>query len=193
MILEGIVTSLNEDRSVRVSPMGPIVDPLMTRIVLRPFPTSQTYANVKRSGQGVFHVTDDVEMMARAAVQRIETMPPFLRAEGVDGVILRGVCRWYAFRLARIDQRGERIWMECEVVDSGRLRDFFGFNRAKHAVLEAAILATRVRLLPAEEIRAEFRRLGAIVRKTGGNQETRALDFLVTYVDEALGESSEDG
>ena len=187
MILEGIVTSLNEDRSVRISPMGPIVDPLMTRIVLRPYPTSQTYANVTRSGQGVFHVTDDVEMIARAAVQGIETMPPFLRAGAVDGVILSGVCRWYAFRLARTDHRGERICMECEVVDSGRLRDFFGFNRAKHAVLEAAILATRVRRLPAEEIRTEFRRLGTIIQKTGGDQESRALDFLITYVCEALG------
>ena len=35
-------------------------------------------------------------------------------------------------------------------------REFFGFNRAKHAVLEAAILATRVELLPADEILSEL-------------------------------------
>ena len=35
----------------------------------------------------------------------------------------------------------------ADVVDSGRLRDFFGFNRAKHAVIEAAILATRIDFL----------------------------------------------
>ena len=48
-----------------------------------------------------------------------------------------------------LDDRNEPAEIVCEVVDRGRLRDFFGFNRAKHAVLEAAILATRTEFLPA--------------------------------------------
>jgi hypothetical protein len=60
----------------------------------------------------------------------------------------------------------------------GRLRDFFGFNRAKHAVVEAAILATRTQILPAAEIEAEYRRLAVLVDKTGGEQEHTAFAFL---------------
>ena len=71
------------------------------------------------------------------------------------------------------------------MLDAGRLRDFFGFNRAKHAVVEAAILATRIHLLAAEEIAAEFRKLGVIVGKTGGDQEKEAFAFLERYVAEA--------
>ena len=52
----------------------------------------------------------------------------------------------------------------------GTLREFFGFNRAKHAVVEAAILATRTEFLPMNEIEANYRQLAVIVQKTGGDQ-----------------------
>jgi hypothetical protein len=64
------------------------------------------------------------------------------------------------------------------VVHVGRTRDFFGFNRAKHAVVEAAILATRLHLLPLAEVAAEYRKLRVIVGKTGGPDEHTAMDLL---------------
>ena len=82
-----------------------------------------------------------------------------------------------------MDDRDERARFEAEVVHRGHLRDFFGFNRGKHAVLEAAILATRISLLPASEIRAEFARLRILVEKTGGAQENEAFAFLSEYVE----------
>jgi uncharacterized protein len=65
------------------------------------------------------------------------------------------------------------------VVDGGTGREFLGFNRARHAVLEASILASRVRMLPAEEVRAELRRLQVLVDKTGGSRERDAMDFVI--------------
>jgi hypothetical protein len=49
-------------------------------------------------------------------------------------------------------------------------------------VVEAAILATRIHLLPADEIAAEFARLKVLVDKTGGPQEERAFQILSDYV-----------
>jgi uncharacterized protein len=66
------------------------------------------------------------------------------------------------------------------------IRDFYGFNRAKHAVLEAAILATRVHLLAADEIRREFERLRVPVEKTAGPREREAFAFLQDYVSQAV-------
>jgi uncharacterized protein len=181
-LLEGIVTTLNADRSPHIVPMGPIVDAEFNRLLLRPYRTSTTYANLKRSGEGVLHVTDDVELLARAAVGRLEQIPALLPAEAVDGVILADACRWFAFRVEALDDREERTAIVARVVDRGRLRDFFGFNRAKHAVIEAAILATRVGLLDADHIRGELERLAPLVQKTGGHQEHRAFAFLQKYV-----------
>ncbi len=67
-----------------------------------------------------------------------------------------------------------------EVVAEGRQRDFFGLNRGKHAVVEAAILATRTSILPLEEIQADFRKLAILVEKTGGPMSTKPLHFWMT-------------
>jgi hypothetical protein len=100
----------------------------------------------------------------------------------VRGFILSDACRYYEFRVCSIDDREERSRMDAEVLYSGRLRDFLGFNRAKHAVLEAAILATRTDFLPHEGINSEFRKLDVIVQKTGGEQEKAAFAFLQEHL-----------
>jgi len=184
VILEGILTTLNDDGSPHLAPMGPRVEDQMRRLVLRPFRSSGTYRNLSETGQGIFHVTDDVEMIARAAVHRLSEIPPFKAATAVQGVILSDACRWYAFRVSKRTETEPRASFECNVVDQGRLRDFCGFNRAKHAVLEAAILATRIQILPAAEIYNELSRLRVVVDKTAGKQERQAFAFLEHYVRE---------
>jgi hypothetical protein len=182
MILEGIVTTVNADGTVNIAPMGPLVDSGITHLTLRPFQTSTTFQNLMRTRQGVFHVTDDVELLAHAAIDRLDRMPPLVRAERVDGWILAESCRWYAFEVREADVREPRSRIEADVVDHGHLREFFGFNRAKHAVLEAAILATRVHLLDGADLLDELARLVVMVEKTGGEQERRAFDFLSQYI-----------
>lgn len=181
-LLEGIVTTLNGDGSPHIAPMGPIVDREFTRLLLRPFRTSTTYQNLKRSGEGVLHVTDDVDLFARAAVGQLDKLPPLTPAKTIEGMILADACRWYAFRIDTLDDDEERTAIVAQVVDSGRLRDFFGFNRAKHAIIEAAILATRIEFLEPAHILAEFDRLAAPVSKTGGHAERNAFEFLRQYV-----------
>jgi hypothetical protein len=163
--------------------MGPIVDANFTRLLLRPYNTSTTYQNLKRTGQGVLHVTDDVELFARAAVGELMTPPKFSLARTVEGFVMADACRWYEFQVESLDDRHERTEIVARVVEAGRIRDFIGFNRAKHAVIEAAILATRVEFLKAAHIRAEYERLAVIVEKTGGRQEHAAFSFLCAYID----------
>jgi hypothetical protein len=185
MILEGIVTTRNEDHTVNISPMGPRIDAAMDRFALRPYQTSTTYQNLKRTGQGVLHVTDDVFLLAQAAVGQPEPLPAMIEAQAIDGAILADACRWYAFRVESLDDRYDRTEIVARVVDRGTIREFFGFNRAKHAVVEAAILATRTAFLPADEILRELERLAVLVAKTGGVQEHQAFDFLKCYVNQA--------
>jgi uncharacterized protein len=182
MILEGIVTTHDASGAVNVAPMGPIVDDSMSTLRLRPFQTSQTYRNLKVVPSGVFHVVDDVLLLARAAVGLLPTTPPTFPAEKVSGVVLAQACRWYEFLVDELDDSRDRVEIMARVVHTGRLRDFFGFNRAKHAVLEAAILATRIHLLPRDEILAEFARLKTPVDKTAGPQEFEAFALLEQFV-----------
>lgn len=178
MILEGLVTTLDESGRLNVAPMGPIVDESMDRLILRPFRTSQTYRNLKARPEGVFHVTDDVLMLARAAIGRLDDSPETFPAEKVAGRVIASACRWYEFTIDHFDDAAERTTLAATVVHRGRLRDFFGFHRARHAVLEAAILATRLHLLEKEEITAEFARLKIPVEKTAGPREREAFELL---------------
>lgn len=184
MILEGLVTTTDPTGAMHLAPMGPRVEADWSAFLLRPFPSSQTYRNLKAHGQGVLHVTDDVLLLAQAAVGRA-TPQAARRAERVAGFVLTEACRFYEFEVRSIDESQERVQVRAEVVHRGALREFFGLNRAKHAVVEAAILATRLHLLPMEEVRAEYRKLQVIVEKTGGPAEHAAFTFLTDHVKRA--------
>jgi hypothetical protein len=84
--------------------------------------------------------------------------------------------------VAELDDREERTTITVETVAQGRQRDFLGFNRAKHAVVEAAILASRTAFLPVREMLLEFPRLAILVDKTGGPSERAAFDLLYRHV-----------
>ncbi len=186
MILEAIVTSRNEDGTTNIAPMGPRVSGDMSRFELRPFDTSLTFANLKRHRAGVLQITDDVELFARAAIGKLQCLPELRPAESVQGEIVANSCRAYEFEVEFIEQTGPRVSLNCKTVRTHRFRDFFGFNRGKHAVLEAAILATRLDFLPGEEIVQQYQRLATIVTKTGGSQEQSAFDLLQQYVNQTI-------
>lgn len=183
MILEALITTMNPDGSPRLAPMGPRVDGAeFHRFLLRPFPTSQTYLNLLKHPEGVLHITDDAALIARAAIGAVHRFPPVRPAEQVRGCVLVDCCRYCEFRVVAVDDSEARVRLDCEVVKSGTVRAFWGFNRAKHAVLEAAILATRLHLLPTEEVTAEFRKLRVIVDKTGGPDEHEGMALLEAYL-----------
>ena len=204
MILESIVTTSNADGTPNISPMGPqIIFPdsignystalpcssdnqsvTLKRFELRPFDTSTTFTNLKRDRQGVMHVDDNVELFAKSAIKKIEhpDLPPLRNAEIIDGYLIESACRAYEFKVESIDESGPRMSLICNVQKVHRMRDFFGFNRAKHAVIEAAILATRIDFLPAEEIQRQLQQLQVIVEKTAGPSETKAFDHLKQFV-----------
>jgi hypothetical protein len=187
LILEGIVVTRDAAGVANIAPMGPRVDRGLTRLLLRPFVTSQTYQNLKLSRCGVFHVIDDVELLARAAVGALDPLPELVSIERFSCPRLTAACRWLAFEVRDLDDHEERTTIGCQVVASGIIREFFGFNRAKHAVVEMAILATRIGILPGDEIRREMDRLAIPVAKTAGEQERRAFEFLRQYVEARLG------
>jgi hypothetical protein len=186
LVLEGLVSTLDAGGGPHLAPMGPHVPAAeFDHFTLRPFPTSQTFRNLKRHGEGVLHVTDDVLLLAKAAIGAAEPLPEYEPATAVRGRVLRDCCRLFEFRVRAIDESEQRVRIEADVVHAGRKRDFFGFNRAKHAVLEAAVLATRTAFLPLDGIAAEYQRLAVIVEKTGGPAEHEAMRLLQAHLDRA--------
>ena len=183
MILESIVTTVDAQGVVNIAPMGPqIDDESFSAITLKPFRSSRTYANLSQTGTAVVHVTDDVELIARAAIGPVcgdgLTVPLLGRWHK-----LVDCCRWFAVEIVSWQDDPLRPLAICNIVHHGNQRPMFGFNRGKHAVIEAAILATRLQMLGRDEVRRQMSDLAVWVQKTGGVSEHRAWALLESFVD----------
>jgi hypothetical protein len=191
MILEGLVTTADPAGAMHLAAMGPQIDdaPLGTagprtieRLLLKPFASSQTGGNLLRMPEGVFHVTDDALLLARVVTGTLAAQPPSRPATAVRGWVLDDACRAYEFKVVAADTSQERLRLEARVVAVHEGRPFLGFNRARHAVLEGAILVTRLHLLGVEEVSRQLRDLAVLVEKTGGASEREAFRLLENKV-----------
>ena len=178
MIIETIVTSIAPDATINFAPMG--VEWQDDALVLKPFLETTTFRNVGAGRVAVVNLTDDVMLFARAALS--DPQFPSFPAAVVRGVVLEAACSWREVEVVGVDDTPPRSRIETRVVHRGFRREFIGFNRARHAVLEATILATRTHLLPMEQIREELARLQVIVDKTAGPREQEAMAFVTEYV-----------
>lgn len=182
MIVEGLLTSISDSGLVNVAPMGPVVHGDYASLTLRPFAGSTTFANLTETRFGVFHVVDRVNIIAEAAIRRLPQLPEMTPARRIRGAVLVDCCRWFELEITNIDCSEDRSVMAARVVHHEERRPFFGFNRARHAVIEAAILATRVHLLPAAEVNQQLRYLQSAVEKTGDTEESTAFQMLLQHI-----------
>lgn len=180
MIIETIVTTLDVSGAVNIAPMGVEWDGGDAPPVLKPFLETTTYRNVMATGVAVVNLIDDVRLFARAAISNPEY--PVVPAVAVRGVVLRDACSWRELTTRSVDSTPPRSRIETTVVHRGVRREFIGFNRARHAVLEAAIYATRVHLLSRDFLENELARLQVIVDKTAGPVEHEAMTLLTEYI-----------
>jgi uncharacterized protein len=183
-ILETVVTTINADSSVNCAAMG--VEWGERRIVIKPFRGTRTLRNLRATEAAVVHLTDDILLFSEAALG--DPHPPTHPAVSVEGAVLDDACSWREVRVEAIDDAEPRARVSTMVVNSGIGREFLGLNRARHAVLEASILASRARLLDAEDIRAELRRLQVLVDKTAGPRERAAMSYVVRHVSALVGD-----
>ena len=188
MILEGLVTTTDLAGAMHLAAMGPQVDPVaassnaIEQLLLKPFASSQTGGNLLRLPEGVFHVTDDSLLLARVVTGTLAAPPASRPATAVRGWVLEEACRAYEFKVVAADTSQERLRLEARVVAVHEGKPFLGFNRARHAVVEGAILVTRLHLLGAEEVSRQLRELAVIVGKTGGPREHEAFRLLEAKV-----------
>jgi len=178
VIVETIVTTVADDETVNCAPMG--VEWGESVIVLKPFLETTTYRNVVATGAAVVNLTDDVRVFAHAAIGNPQY--PTVPAVAVRGVVLADCCSWRELQVRSIDSAPPRSRIDMTEVHRGTRREFIGFNRARHAVLEAAIYATRLHLLPRSFVESEFARLQTIVDKTAGPAEFEAMALLTEHV-----------
>jgi hypothetical protein len=173
-IVETVTTTINPDGTVNCAAMG--VEWEGEIIMLKPYRGTRTLRNLRATGTAVINLTDDILLFTRAALD--DPHPPTRPASAIDGAVLADACSWREVSVDAIEAHGPRARVTTRVVGRGTGREFLGFNRARHAVLEASIIASRARRLPADEIQAELARLQVLVDKTAGPREREAMELV---------------
>ena len=180
MIIEGLLCSTQADGSPHVAPMGPVVDEQLTAWTLRPFQSSTTFQLLRAQPTCTFHVLDDVLPIVQAALGY--ELDVAFQPHPQGGWIVASACHWYRLKIVEWDVSRPRSEARAEVLERGVLRPFWGWNRAKHAILEATILATRLHLADRSSILEDLARLAPAVDKTAGDRERRAWELVQHYI-----------
>ncbi|MBX2879107.1 MAG: DUF447 family protein [Granulosicoccus sp.] len=181
-IIESIVTTRNADGSVQIAPMGIWYEGEHT--VLAPFKPSKTLDNVMRSGNAVVNFTDDVRIYAGCLTGRYDWKVN--AAETIDGFVLDAARTHLELERDRIQEDELRPKFYCRIVSQQQHKPFAGFNRAQAAVLELAILVSRIGMLPESKIREEIAYLSIAIDKTAGPLEREAWDWLQQKLESEL-------
>lgn len=180
MIFETLVTTVAGDGRVHFAPMGARY--VGDEVVLMPFKPSATLDNILASGCAVLNLTTDVRVFAGSVTGRRDW--PTLPADRIAGERLASALAHVELRLLRCDDDRQRPVLHLERVEERNHAPFPGFNRAQAAVIEGAVLVSRLRLLTPEKIADEMAYLQIAIDKTAGPAEREAWSWLVDAVAE---------
>ncbi len=179
MIQELIVTTQNHAGELHIAPMGVHVDG--EQLVILPFRPSTTLNNLLETGVAVLNACDDVRVFAGCLTGRRDWATQ--AAEKINGAVLAGALAHREVEVVGIEDDELRPKVFCRSLHCVNHAPFFGFNRAQFAVLEAAILVSRLNMLPLKKIDAELAYLHIGLEKTAGEKEREAWGWLMAVID----------
>jgi hypothetical protein len=179
-LIETVVTTTGSDGVVNCAAMG--VRWGDEELAFWPFEATRTLRNLRVHGEAVVHLTDDVLLFVEAALGH--PRPPMRPASRVTGAVIEDANAWREVVVTEIaPDSSNRSRVRARVVAGGTgAREPLGLCRARHAAVEASILASRLKWLGVDHVVAELDRLQELVDKTAGSRERAAMDYVRRYV-----------
>ncbi|WP_280151527.1 DUF447 domain-containing protein [Piscinibacter sp. XHJ-5] len=176
-IFETVVTTCSAAGAVHVAPMGARY--VGDEVVLMPFKPSTTLDNIVGTGVAVLNLLTDVRVFAGCVTGRREwSTVPAGEVDGARAVRLACALGHAVLRLVEQREDAQRPVLRLARVHEAQHAPFRGFNRAQAAVIEGAVLISRLHMLPAEKIDGEMRYLQIAIDKTAGPAELEAWEWL---------------
>lgn len=179
MIQEIIVTTVNSQGLAHIAPMG--IHLLNNELIILPFKPSTTLNNLLETKTAVINYCDDVRVFAGCLSGRKDWA--LKAAVKINGKVLVNTLAHAELELIRFEDDETRPKLFCKIVHLVNHAPFLGFNRAQYAVLELAILISRLKILPLEKIEAEIAYLRIGLEKTAGERELEAWGWLMAEID----------
>jgi uncharacterized protein len=180
-IHEVIVTTLSKTGQAHSAPMG--ITEVGNHFLIQPFKPSATYENLKHHRQCAINYTDDVRVFAGSLTNRRDW--PTLPCEKITGQYLEQALAHSELEIIDFVDGDPRSSFTGNIVKDVIHAPFRGFNRAQSAVIEAAVLTSRLHMLSAEKVQQEIRYLAIAIEKTAGERELEAWGWLMTKIKDA--------
>ena len=177
-IFETVVTTQSPEGVAHIAPMG--VRYQAGRVVLMPFKPSTTLSNIVATRHAVLNLITDTRVFAGCVTGRRQW--PLLPAEQVAGQRLACALHHVELQLDEHLDDPQRPVLRMARVHEASHAPFMGLNRAQAAVVEGAVLVSRLHMLPPEKIDAEMAYLQIAIDKTARPREKQAWDWLMERI-----------
>ncbi|MEX2695080.1 DUF447 domain-containing protein [Rhizobium mongolense] len=177
-IRETIVTTVNATGRVHIAPLGIIAQD--DGWVIAPFRPSTTLENLTAVPLAIANYTDDMRIFAGCLTGRREW--PLVAVQDCPVSRLEAALSHSVLQVVSVTQDEIRPRYFCRIVAEATHAPFTGMNRAKAAVLELAILVSRLHMLPKQKVDSEIAYLSIAIEKTAGADERQAWDWLMERV-----------
>lgn len=182
LIRECVVTTLSPLGRPHVAPLGLIEE--RDDWIIAPFRPSATLDNLMARPKATASFIDDARVFA-GLVTGVKSWP-LTDIDGWPAPRISGALAHAELEVRGVEEDETRPRFRCRVKRIEMHRPFLGLNRARAAVLEAAILATRLKMLPRDKIEREIAYLKIAIDKTAGPMEREAWDMVMGAIDAHL-------
>lgn len=186
MIIETIVSSMDKEGKVNLAPIGvhlPNNDlkiAMGKEVSLFLYAGSQTYKNLQTLPEGVINFSNDVNIFVETALFSLPF--PTLPSHLVRPPRLAEAQSIGEFSVIQTDFSREPARIQGKILHYEQFAGFNGFCRAQWAVLEAAIMATRLQWISLNHIKEAWPWWKKLVEKTGGIKERDAFNRIYDYI-----------
>jgi hypothetical protein len=178
LIRECVVTTLTAEGRPHIAPLG-LIEADADWIVA-PFRPSATLDNLSAMPLATASFTDEAQVFARLVTG--DRALPLAAIPDWPAPRLAGALAHAELEVVRYEADDVRPRFFCSVKRMQAHRPFLGMNRARAAVLEAAILATRLGRLSPEKIASEIAYLKIAIDKTAGEAEREAWEMVMAKI-----------
>lgn len=177
-ILETIVATKNADGSFHIRPYG--LHREGERWIFLPFKPSAAIENVRAHPFLTVSAPRDVRVFAGILTGRLA--PEAVPASQIDGARLADCFGHMELEAVEFTDHERRPRFSCRVVHQESHHPFLGYNRAQAAVIEGAILSTRLHMLSKDKIESEMAYLQIAIDKCAGDAELEAWEWVKVRV-----------
>jgi hypothetical protein len=177
-IVETIVTTASETSEVHIAPLGLIQDG--AHWIIAPFKPSKTLENLRAHPFAAASHTDDVRVFAGCVTGRKSW--PLTATSQIKGGRLATCLSHWELQVDKIVEDDLRPRFFCKIVHQESHAPWEGFSRAQAAVLELAVLTTRLKMLPPEKVENELKYLEIAISKTAAPREEEAWGWLMEKI-----------